>query len=124
MNWNEIFKELLPIVIGIVIVYLGYSLPKSFIRTERKNKFKAATLLEKIWAYLVYIGVAVFVSAFISYSGGTQIVVWLILSVVPVVISLSLYFERDAKMNITDRIIDQINMNKEEEKSSNYNSDF
>lgn len=123
MDWNIVYSKLAPIVAGFVLIMIAYYLPKSLLKRDRKDKKEKASVIDIIWAALVTLGCCSMFAGYLSYEKESAIsyfIVWFLVSAIPSSISLIAYFKRDSKLSITDRIADQITMDKEELEASKY----
>lgn len=99
MNWNILY----PIITGVILVIVAYYLPKSYIKDERKFSPTPATKWEKIWAFFRVIAVCMIIAALIS-NGMPYFALWAALATIPACIGLVLFYIKDSKLTLRDRI--------------------
>lgn len=128
MDWYLLYKTFSPIVLGAAVIYISFKLPASYVKSERRGKKTAANGWEVLWAFIRVMFCCLFVGCIFSYSSTEKMrlinfTVWASVSLIPATIGLLSFFEKDSKMNITDRIVQQIQMDNEEREASAMHDD-
>jgi hypothetical protein len=128
MNWHYIIWKLFPIALGCAVICISFSLPGYLIKRERKNKSSAPSLIEKGWAFVRTVGVCALISGAIFFRDGKDdinlFMVWFILSAIPAMAGLMVFFGNDSSLTEEQRKISDMKIIRDEKDSERFNSEY
>jgi uncharacterized membrane protein YoaK (UPF0700 family) len=108
MDWHYVLHYLFEFIVKMAILLAFYYVPKSYFKYLRKDKFKPITLLNKIWFIFLVMISSLIVSGIGGNAAHTKVmeetIILLFITILPSLVGLLSYFEKDSKMTLKDRI--------------------
>jgi hypothetical protein len=108
MDWHYVSHALFEFITKLTILLAFYYVQKSYFKYTRKEKLKPISLFDKIRFLFIVIITSIIFSGVVANTAHIKVmeetIIFLFITLLPSLVGLLLYFEKDSKMTLNDRI--------------------